>query len=212
MNGDEVVERLCAQRVIPVAVIEDLGSVLPLAEALERGGLPVVEVTFRSDAAPDAIHLFAEQTRLLAGAGTVVRREQVDAAVEAGARFVVSPGLGRGVVERCMELGVPVIPGVATATEIMAALDLGLSLLKFFPAEASGGVPSLRALRGPFPDVRFVPSGGITAANSADYLALPSVLAVGGSWMVAPELIASGDFDAVERLAAEAVSLAAAPA
>ena len=146
---------------------------------------------------------------MLVGAGTVVRPEQVDAAVEAGARFVVTPGFSARVVGRCRELGVPVIPGVATATDVIAALDHGLKLLKFFPAEAAGGIAALKALAGPFPGVRWIPTGGISATNAASYLALPSVAAVGGSWMVAPDLIAQRDFGAVTRLAREAVSLGA---
>ena len=138
-----------------------------------------------------------------------MRPEQVDLAVEAGARFVVTPGLSARVVERCRELDVLVIPGVATATEVIAALDHGLDLLKLFPAEAAGGVALLRALHGPFPGVRLIPTGGVSAANAASYLALPSVAAVGGSWMVAPELIAARDFAAVTRLAREAVHLGA---
>ena len=160
----------------------------PVAEALAAGGLPVAEVTFRTAVAGAAIGRIAAETDVLVGAGTVVRPEQVDEAVEAGARFIVTPGLSLRVIERCRELDVLVIPGVATATEVIAALDQGLDLLKLFPAEAAGGVALLRALRGPFPHARFVPTGGISAANAASYLALPSVAAVGGSWMVAPDL------------------------
>jgi len=139
----------------------------------------------------------------------VIRAEQVDLAYDAGASFVVMPGLSAGVVDRCRELGLPVVPGVATPTDVIAALDHGLDLFKFFPAETSGGVPMLRALGGPFPGVRFIPTGGISAGNAASYLGLSSVVAVGGSWMVASELIARGDFESVSRLAAEAVALAA---
>ena len=198
---------LLGHRVIPVAVIADLDVVGPLAAALERGGLPIVEVTFRTDAATQAIRLFAAEKGMLVGAGTVVRPEQVDAAVEAGARFVVTPGLSAGVVERCRQLDVPLIPGVATPTEVIAALDEGLELLKFFPAEAAGGVHYLRALQGPFPLVRWIPTGGVTASNATSYLNLPSVAAVGGSWMVAPSMIAARDFDSIARLAREAVTL-----
>ena len=131
------------------------------------------------------MRLLADERRLLVGAGTVVRPEQVDLAVEAGARFIVMPGFSPGVVERCRELDVLVIPGVATATEVIAALDHGLELLKLFPAQVAGGVALLRSLQGPFPGVRWIPTGGVSAANAASYLALPSVAAVGGSWMVA---------------------------
>jgi 2-dehydro-3-deoxyphosphogluconate aldolase / (4S)-4-hydroxy-2-oxoglutarate aldolase len=201
-------DRLLAGRVIPVVVITQEETALPLARALAAGGLPAAEVTFRTPAAAAAIRVIATETDLLVGAGTVIRPDQVDAAVEAGARFVVTPGLSAAVVRRCVELEIPVIPGVATATEVIAALDQGLSLLKLFPAEAVGGLSLLRGLAGPFPDVQFVPTGGVNAANMPAYLALSNVAAVGGSWMVAPELIAAGDFDAIERLTAGAVALA----
>jgi 2-dehydro-3-deoxyphosphogluconate aldolase/(4S)-4-hydroxy-2-oxoglutarate aldolase len=202
-------EAVCAHGVVPVVVLERASDAPLLAAALIAGGLPVAEVTFRTAAAGDALRALAEDPALLVGAGTVVRPEQVDEAVAAGARFVVSPGLSQRVVERCREHGVPVVPGVATASEVIAALDLDLDLLKLFPAEACGGVATLKALAAPFPGVRFVPTGGISATNAASYLALPCVAAVGGSWMVAPRLVESGDFDAVTRLAAEAVALVA---
>ena len=198
-----------ARRIIPVVVLEKVEAALPLARALVAGGLPVAEVTFRSDVAVDAIRLIASETEVLVGAGTVVRPDQVDAAVDAGAGFVVTPGFSESVVGRCTELGVPVIPGVATATEVIAAIGHGLTVLKLFPAEAVGGSSLLKALAGPFPDVRFVPTGGVGSANMAGYLALSNVVAVGGSWMVAPGLIAAGDFDAIQRLTADAVARAA---
>ncbi len=204
-----VLERLLAHRVLPVVVIRDLATALPLGQALERAGLPVAEVTFRTPAAADAIRILASETNLLVGAGTVIRPDQVDAAVEAGAQFVVTPGFSVSVVHRCAELEIPVIPGVATATEVIAALDHGLAVLKLFPAEAVGGIAMLKGLAGPFPDVQFVPTGGVTAANMATYLALPTVAAVGGSWMVAPELVAAGDFASIERVTTEALALAA---
>lgn len=206
---EQVFDELLVHRVLPVVVIHELATALPLAQALGAGGLPVAEVTFRTPAAVGAIRLLSTETDLLVGAGTVIRPEQVDAAVEAGARFVVTPGFSSAVVRRCAELEVPVIPGVATATEVIAALDHGLSVLKLFPAEAVGGIAALKALAGPFPEVRFVPTGGVTAANLAAYLAVANVAAVGGSWMVAPALVAAGDFGAIERLTAEALALAA---
>jgi 2-dehydro-3-deoxyphosphogluconate aldolase/(4S)-4-hydroxy-2-oxoglutarate aldolase len=154
------------------------------------------------------LRTLAADEDLLVGAGTVIRAEQVDVAIQAGARFVVTPGLSTEVMRRCREVAMPVIPGVSTATEIIAALDFGCDVVKFFPAEASGGTAVLRALEAPFPNVRFIPTGGITMANAADYLRLRSVAAVGGSWMVPPSLIDAGDFDAVRRLAAQAVALA----
>jgi 2-dehydro-3-deoxyphosphogluconate aldolase/(4S)-4-hydroxy-2-oxoglutarate aldolase len=208
MKGPDPLEALCAYRIIPVVVIEDLATARPLAQALRNGGLPVAEVTFRTAVAADAVRVLAAESDILVGAGTVVRPDQVDLAAEAGARFVVTPGFSARVVGRCRELGIPVIPGVATATEVIEALDQGCDLLKFFPAEVCGGVPAIRALGGPFPDVRFIPTGGVTAANASSYLQLRSVAAVGGSWMVAGSLIAAGEFAEVARLAAEAVRLA----
>ena len=207
---DPVLERARAQRVIPVAVIDDPATAAPLGHALAAAGARVVEVTLRTEAAERSIAVLAERGDLLVGAGTVVRPEQVDAAKRAGAQFVVSPGLDARVVKRCRDLGVPAVPGVATASEVMAALALDFSLLKLFPAEACGGIALVRALSGPFPGVRFIPTGGISAANAGEYLRLGSVAAIGGSWMVAPALLAAGDYDAIARLTAEALELAAA--
>jgi 2-dehydro-3-deoxyphosphogluconate aldolase/(4S)-4-hydroxy-2-oxoglutarate aldolase len=179
-----------------------------LAEALTAGGLPLAEVTFRTPSARQALAAMAEDPALIVGAGTVISAEQVDDAVAAGARFVVSPGFSPAVVRRCQQLGVPVVPGVATATELMAALDAGITIVKFFPSESLGGVTTLRALAPVFPQVRFVPTGGISPANASAYLAEPSVLAVGGSWMVTPPLLAQRSWDTITRIAAEAVALA----
>jgi 2-dehydro-3-deoxyphosphogluconate aldolase/(4S)-4-hydroxy-2-oxoglutarate aldolase len=203
-------EELAARRVVPVLVLDDAARADDVAEALVTAGLPVAEVTFRTAAAADAVRAMARRRDILVGAGTVVTAAQVDEAVEAGARFVVSPGFSRSVVRRCADLDVPVLPGVSTASDVMAALEEGLSTVKFFPAEASGGLPAIRALSGPFPQVRFVPTGGIGPGNAAEYLALPSVLAVGGSWMVPGTAIRAGDVETVARLAREAVALAAA--
>jgi 2-dehydro-3-deoxyphosphogluconate aldolase/(4S)-4-hydroxy-2-oxoglutarate aldolase len=209
LSDQGVLGLLCAGGVVPVVVVEDIDHVRPLASALKRGGLPVAEVTFRTEASIRALRTLADDADLLVGAGTVIGPEQVDIARDAGARFVVSPGFSPRVVERCRELGMPVIPGVSTASEIIAALDHGCELLKFFPAEASGGAATIRALHGPFPQVRFIPTGGVSAANAHAYLGLPSVVAVGGSWMVATELLREGDFASVSRLAEEAVLVAA---
>jgi 2-dehydro-3-deoxyphosphogluconate aldolase / (4S)-4-hydroxy-2-oxoglutarate aldolase len=206
MHG--VLERACAQGLIPVAVIDDHAAAAPLGRALAAAGGRVIEVTFRTAAAERAIADLVEDETLLVGAGTVIRPQQVDAAHAAGARFIVSPGFDLRVVERCLELGLPVVPGVASASEIMAALAAGLPLVKLFPAEASGGLALLRALHAPFPDVRFIPTGGLTAENAPGYLQLPYVAAIGGSWMVAPSLIATGDFDAITRLTAAALDAA----
>jgi 2-dehydro-3-deoxyphosphogluconate aldolase/(4S)-4-hydroxy-2-oxoglutarate aldolase len=204
---EAILERVCAQGLIPVAVIDDHAAAAPLGRALTAAGCEVIEVTFRTAAAERAIADLAEQGTLLVGAGTVIRPQQVDAARAAGARFIVSPGFDPRVVERCLELGLPVVPGVASASEIMAALAAGLSLVKLFPAEALGGLALLRALHAPFPDVRFIPTGGLTEQNAPGYLRLPYVAAIGGSWMVAPSLIAAGDFDAITRLTVAALAV-----
>jgi 2-dehydro-3-deoxyphosphogluconate aldolase/(4S)-4-hydroxy-2-oxoglutarate aldolase len=191
-----------------VVVLADASEAKPLARALAVGGLPLAEVTFRNPAAAQTIAGMAEDPALTVGAGTVISADQVDTAVDAGAKFVVSPGFSSAVVNRCAELDVPIIPGVATATELMAALDAGITTVKLFHAERLGGVTTLRALAPVFPQVRFVPTGGISPANAATYLAEPSVLAIGGSWMVAPTLLAEHSWDEVTRLAAEAVAIA----
>jgi 2-dehydro-3-deoxyphosphogluconate aldolase/(4S)-4-hydroxy-2-oxoglutarate aldolase len=195
-------------RLLPVIVLEDAAAAGPLAGALVAGGLGCAEVTFRTAAAADALRVMAADPRLVVGAGTVVEPDQVDAAVAAGARFIVSPGFSADVVGRCAAVGVPVFPGVATATEVMACLAAGLRTLKFFPAEPLGGLAMLGALAAPFGSVRFIPTGGITAQRLPDYLAHPVVAAVGGSWMVAPKLIAAGDWAEITRLTAEAVAVA----
>lgn len=207
----EILQRLAAHRLVPVVVIDDAAHADALAQALVDGGLPVAEVTFRTAAAADAIRAIAARGDVLVGAGTVLTPAQVDAAVAAGASYVVSPGTSRAVVERCQEHGILALPGAVTATEVQAALELGLTTVKFFPAGTSGGAKAVAALAAPFGDVGFVPTGGIGPANLAEYLALPSVRAVGGSWMVPRDLIRAGDLDAVRDLTAEAVSLVAHP-
>ncbi len=208
-NGD-VLATLGLHRLVPVVVLDDAVHAGPLAQALVDGGLPVAEVTLRTDAARESIAIMAVRGDTLVGAGTVLTPGQVDLAVDAGARFVVSPGLSRAVVDRCRERGVAVLPGVVTATEIQAALEMGLTTLKFFPARASGGAEAVKALSAPFRDVRFVPTGGIDASDCAGYLRLPSVLAVGGSWMVPRKAIADGDFDRIRELTLASVATAAA--
>lgn len=200
------------RRVIPVVVIDDATDAVPLGEALIDGGLPIAEVTLRTPQAIEAIQAMARLDDLLVGAGSVCNAADVDRAVGAGARFVVSPGLSAAVVERCRTLGVEVIPGVATPSEMMQALDLGLDLVKLFPAGLLGGPPAIRDLGAPFPSLRFVPTGGVSAANLGDYLALPAVAAVGGSWMVARDLVRDGRFDDIRAATAVAVAAAAAVA
>jgi len=206
---DSVIEHVCSRRVIPVVTRLEQDRVRDLVRALKRAGLPLVELTLRTESSAAVLRALAADDELLVGAGTVIRAEQVDLAMEAGARFVVTPGFSHEVMQRCREVAMAVIPGVATATDIIAALDHGCDVMKFFPAEPSGGTTALRALEGPFPDVRFVPTGGVNAANAGNYLRLRSVAAVGGSWMVAPGLLDAREFDTVTRLTAEAVALAA---
>ena len=198
---------LFEHRLVPVVVVDDAGTAAGLAEALVAGGLPVAEVTFRTPAARDAIKAMSAHGGVLVGAGTVRTVAQVDLAVESGAGFIVSPALSAAVVQRCQELGVPVLPGAVTATEVQAAVELGLDTVKFFPAETSGGVAAIKALAAPFHDVRFVPTGGVGPKNLADYLAVGSIAAVGGSWMCPRDLLAAGDYAALEKLTREAVAL-----
>lgn len=194
---------------IPLIPALELDRVNRLGDALKAAGLPVAEVTLRSATAIHTLRRFATDRELLVGAGTVVRPDQVEFAADAGARFIVTPGISERVIRRCHQLGLPVIPGISTPTEIVSALDLGLEVVKFFPAQASGGVAMIAALEAPFPELRFVPTGGVTAENASEYFGRRSVVAVGGSWMVSPALAGAGDFEAVSKLAAQAVALAA---
>jgi 2-dehydro-3-deoxyphosphogluconate aldolase/(4S)-4-hydroxy-2-oxoglutarate aldolase len=203
----DVLSSLRDARLVPVVVLDDAKDADALAGALVAGGLPVAEVTFRTAAAQDSIRAMADRGDIILGAGTVLTVEQVDQAVAAGASYVVSPGLSRAVVERCQEHGVLALPGAVTATEIQAALELGLTTVKFFPAGTSGGAPAIAALAAPFAGVSFVPTGGIGPKNLHEYLAIPSVAAVGGSWMVPRDRVRSGDFDGIRTLTAEAVAL-----
>ena len=193
---------------VPVVVLQDAGDAGLLADALVAGGLPVAEVTFRTADATEAIRVIAGRGDVLVGAGTVLTPQQVDQAVAAGAKFVVSPGLSRAVVERCLEHGVQPLPGAVTASEVQSALELGLDTVKFFPAGTSGGPAAIRALAAPFGSVRFVPTGGVGPANLADYLALPEVAAVGGSWMVPPARVAAHDRTGLVDLISAAMAAA----
>ncbi|HMR48449.1 MAG TPA: bifunctional 4-hydroxy-2-oxoglutarate aldolase/2-dehydro-3-deoxy-phosphogluconate aldolase [Arachnia sp.] len=204
-----VLNTLTTHRIVPVVVLDQASDAEPLAEALVAGGLPVAEVTFRTAAAPEAIRAMAARGDMIVGAGTVLTPAQVDQAVEAGATYIVSPGTSVAVIERAREHGVTVLPGAVTPTEIQAALELGFEVLKFFPAGTFGGANALKALSAPFGGVRFVPTGGIGPANLSDYLSLPCVAAIGGSWMVPASAIRSGDFDGIRQLTADAVRLAA---
>jgi 2-dehydro-3-deoxyphosphogluconate aldolase/(4S)-4-hydroxy-2-oxoglutarate aldolase len=190
---------------VPVITIESPHDAVPLAKALLDGGIGCAEVTFRTPAAAEAIAGISSTCReLLIGAGTVLTVEQAEQATQAGAQYVVAPGFDHAVVGWCQERNVPVLPGVATPTDISMALARGLDLLKFFPAEAMGGVQTLQALSAPFAGVRFIPTGGITAANLPQYLALPNVAACGGSWMVKESMISAGKFTEIARLSRQA--------
>lgn len=190
--------------VIPVLVVEDVRDAEPIARALVEGGLTALEVTLRTPAALNVIRAMSEVEGAVVGAGTVLNAADLDAAIAAGAKFIVSPGLTRPLTEAAIERGIPYLPGVATAADIMRGLDFGLDRFKFFPAEAAGGIKALKALAGPFGQVRFCPTGGITEATAPDWLALKPVLCVGGSWVVpagAPQV------DAIRRFAKAASQL-----
>jgi 2-dehydro-3-deoxyphosphogluconate aldolase/(4S)-4-hydroxy-2-oxoglutarate aldolase len=197
---------VAAQRVLPVVTIENSGAARELGAALQAAGANTVEITFRSAAAAEAIKVFADQG-FIVGAGTVRSHEHAEQAAAAGASFAVSPGLDRDIIERCADLGLTPLPGIATASELTAALALGISTVKLFPAEVVGGAALIQALAAPFPDARFVPTGGLNAENAKSYLELPEVLAIGGSWMVAPALLSAGRWDDVEHLTREALAL-----
>lgn len=200
----KILETLGQIGLIPIITIDRLEDAIPLARALLDGGIDCAEITFRTATAPEAIRSITGQFReMFVGAGTVLTVRQAELAVEAGAQYIVSPGFDATVVDWCLEHHVAVLPGVATPTEIMMALVRELKLLKFFPAEESGGVRMLKALSGPFPDVRFIPTGGINTTNLSAYLALPNVVACGGSWMTTRSTISAGRFDEITRLAGE---------
>jgi 2-dehydro-3-deoxyphosphogluconate aldolase/(4S)-4-hydroxy-2-oxoglutarate aldolase len=207
-----VLSKLAECRLVPVVVIERAEDAWPLGQALKAGGLPVAEVTFRTAAAESAIRAMAKDKEITLGAGTVLQPDQVDQALAAGATYIVTPGFNAKVVRRCREKGVPVFPGVATPTEIQMALDEGVDIVKFFPAESLGGIKALKAIAAPYSMVRFIPTGGINLEKLADYLAFKAVVAVGGSWMVSPELLKARNFAEITRLAAEAVALVQAKA
>jgi 2-dehydro-3-deoxyphosphogluconate aldolase/(4S)-4-hydroxy-2-oxoglutarate aldolase len=202
----DILKEIAGYGIVPVVRIGKASDALPLGKALLAGGLPLAEITFRTAAAVEVIRALTERMpELLVGAGTVLTTEQAAAAIRAGARFVVSPGFNPRVVSFCREQGVPVIPGVNSPTQIEAAMECGLSVLKFFPAEESGGAAFLKAVAAPYEGIRFIPTGGINAANLVAYLSLENVLACGGSWMVKADFIAAGRFAEIAEMAAEAV-------
>jgi 2-dehydro-3-deoxyphosphogluconate aldolase/(4S)-4-hydroxy-2-oxoglutarate aldolase len=204
----DILQQLGHLGLIPVVAIEGATDAPPLGRALREGGLPCAEITFRTAAAEEAIRLMAtECPDVLVGAGTVLSVEQAQKAVAAGAKFIVSPGFDAEVVDWCLAHNVPITPGVMTPTEVALALKKGVNVLKFFPAEAAGGVKLLKSIAAPYGQVKFIPTGGIDAQNLAGYLSLPMVHACGGSWMVTKQLIAAGKFDQITALTREAVTI-----
>ena len=208
MATSDVVERLRACRIVPVTTLEDPESAVEVAAALLAGGITCIEITFRRPGAADAIRAARTAGPILVGAGTVLSVAQLDAAVDAGAEFAVAPATNETVVGHAAERGLPFFPGVATATEIDRAASLGLSAVKLFPAAQVGGPGFLRAVGATYPDMGFMPTGGVSAANLPDYLAVPSVIACGGSWLVPPALVAEQAWGRITELAAEAVAIA----
>ena len=194
--------------VVPVVVLNDAKDAAPLAKALCEGGLPCAEVTFRTEAAEESIRIMAtEFPEMVIGAGTVLTIDQVDRAVGAGAKFIVSPGFDPEIVDYCIAQGIVVLPGCITPSEVTQAVKRGLEVVKFFPAEQFGGVATIKALAAPFTSVRFMPTGGISAKNLADYLGFKKIVACGGSWMVKGDMVAAGEFDKIKEMTAEAVAL-----
>ncbi len=202
------VEQAAACGVVPVVVLDDAEQAVPTARALLKGGINAMEITFRTAAAKASIAKVAAQVpEMSVGAGTVVNVEQLHDAVEAGAKFIVSPGSDADVIAEAAKLGVAMIPGVVTPSEIILGLKLGVKVFKFFPAESFGGLKTLKALSGPFPQIKFIPTGGINQANAADYFKNAKVLAVGGSWMVTKDMVNAGDFDGIAEKSAAATAL-----
>ncbi|MBN1681480.1 MAG: bifunctional 4-hydroxy-2-oxoglutarate aldolase/2-dehydro-3-deoxy-phosphogluconate aldolase [Anaerolineae bacterium] len=205
---NDIMQQLNTLGVIPVVAINDAQDAVKLGKALLDGGLLCAEITFRTAAARDSIRaMAAEFPDMLVGAGTVLSVQQAEQAVEAGAKFIVSPGFDPQVVDWCLQHTIPITPGVLTPTEVGMAVAKGLKVVKFFPAEAGGGIKMLKAISAPYGGVKFIPTGGISAGNLADYLRLPMVHACGGSWMVKKQLIADGEFDTITQLVKEAVAI-----
>lgn len=204
----EILKSLESNRLVPVIAIDNAEDADHLADALIAGGLPVAEITFRTSAAEASIKAMAKRAEMILGAGTVLNVDTVKKAVDAGAKFIVSPGFNPKVVSYCVQNKIPITPGIATPTEIEFAIDHGLSVVKFFPAEAIGGIKTLKAFAAPYGMMRFIPTGGITEKNVAEYLSYKPVLACGGSWMVAKELLTARSWTEVTRLTKEAVTAA----
>jgi 2-dehydro-3-deoxyphosphogluconate aldolase/(4S)-4-hydroxy-2-oxoglutarate aldolase len=205
-----VAEKIAELGVVPVVVLEDAKDAAPLAKALVEGGLPCAEVTFRTAAAEESIKLMtAEYPDMFVGAGTVLTIDQVDRAVAAGAKFIVSPGFDPEIVDYCLEKEIPVFPGCITPSEVAQAVKRGLKVVKFFPAEQFGGVATIKAMAAPYVGLKFMPTGGVNAKNLESYLGCDKIIACGGSWMVKGDLVKAGKFDEIKDLTAEAVKLVA---
>ena len=204
----KTVEQVTACGVVPVVVLEDAAQAVPTARALLKGGITAMEITFRTAAAKESIaNVAREVPEMTVGAGTVINVEQLRDAVEAGAEFIVSPGSDEEVIAEAVKLGVPITPGVVTPSEIMLGLKHGIRVFKFFPAESYGGLKTIKALSGPFPQIKFIPTGGISQANAADYFKNPKIQAVGGSWMVTKDMVNAGDFDGITEKSQAATAL-----
>lgn len=203
-----VLTELCGYGVVPVVVLNRAEDAKPLAQALVKGGLKCAEVTFRTDAAEESIRIMSESfPEMLVGAGTVLTTEQVDRAVAAGAKFIVSPGFDPEVVDYCIAKSIPVVPGCITPSEVAQGVKRGLEVLKFFPAEQAGGLAMIKAMSAPYTSVKFMPTGGISAKNLEEYLSFKKIVACGGSWMVKADLVDNGQYDKIEELTREAVEL-----
>ncbi|HEY1052349.1 MAG TPA: bifunctional 4-hydroxy-2-oxoglutarate aldolase/2-dehydro-3-deoxy-phosphogluconate aldolase [Prosthecobacter sp.] len=207
MSEDDVNQTMAQLRVVPAVVIDDVSAAEPMAEAMVRGGLPVVEVTLRTPHALESIRMLSRVEGLLVGAGTVTSLEQLGQALSAGARFVVTPGLDPEIVKACQGKNVEIFPGAVTPTEIMQAMNLGLPAVKFFPSNVYGGLAAIEALSGPFPAMKFMPTGGVNLANLAAFLSHPNVLACGGTWMAKREWIREGKFDEIENACRETIQI-----
>ncbi len=204
----EMMKKLQKIGIVPVVVLDRVEDALPLAERLMKGGLPCAEVTFRTAAAEESIRKMAKEfPEMILGAGTVLTTEQADRAIDAGAKFIVSPGLNPKVTEYVLKKGVPMTPGVCTPTEVEAALQFGLDVVKFFQAEPAGGLKMIKAMAAPYVGLNFMPTGGISAANVRDYLAYDRIVACGGSWMVNGKLVKEGNFAEIKRLVREAADI-----
>lgn len=203
-----VVEQVAAFGVVPVVVLNDAKDAKPLADALVSGGLPCAEVTFRTEAAEESIRIMAEAyPEMLIGAGTILTTEQVDRAVAAGSKFIVSPGFDPEIVDYCLSKNIPVLPGCITPSEVAQAIKKGLEVVKFFPAEQFGGLDTIKALAAPYTKIKFMPTGGVNAKNLKDYLSFKKIICCGGSWMVKGDLVDAGQFDKIRELTIEAVEL-----